>query len=160
LDHEVVFKACKGEQMRTRLMPLRSCFSRLTPTRLICIPLSVYMLGVIFFLPSSSAVVTQEADAARGHQLFDKRCGGCHSLDNDKEGPRLRGVYGRKAGSVSTFKYSDSLGKAGITWDDASLDKWLTDPDKFIKDVDMDFHLEKADERADVIAYLKQLSGK
>ncbi|HJX00360.1 MAG TPA: c-type cytochrome, partial [Terriglobales bacterium] len=87
-------------------------------------------------------------------------CGGCHSLDNDKEGPRLRGVYGRKAGTVSTFKYSDALGKTAVTWDDISLDKWLTDPDKFIPDADMAFHLEKADERTDVVAYLKQISGK
>ena len=146
--------------MNITLNSLRIRLSRLTPTRLICIPLGVYALGVILFLPSSSAVATQGGDTTRGHQLFDKRCGGCHSLDNDKEGPRLRGVYGRKAGSVSSFKYSDSLGKAGITWDEVSLDKWLTGPDKFIPDVDMDFHLEKADERADVIAYLKQLSGK
>jgi len=137
-----------------------SWLSKLSPTRLICIPLSVYVLGVICLLPSSSAVVAAEADATRGHQLFDKRCGGCHSLDTDKEGPRLRGVYGRKAGSISSFKYSDSLGKAAISWDEVSLDKWLTDPDKFIPDADMDFHLEKSDERADVIAYLKQLSGK
>jgi len=139
---------------------IRTCLSRLTPTRLICVPLSVYALGVIFFLPTSSAVVAPNADADRGHQLFDKRCGGCHSLDNDKEGPRLRSVYGRKAGTVSTFKYSDALGKSGINWDEVSLDKWLTGPDKFIPDVDMDFHLEKTDERADVIAYLKQLSSK
>jgi cytochrome c len=146
--------------MRTTATSIGACLSRITPTRLICIPLGVYVLGVIFFLPTSSAVITQDADASRGHQLFEKRCGGCHSLDKEKEGPRLRGVYGRKAGSVSTFKYSDSLGKAGITWDDVSLDKWLTDPDKLIPENDMAFHLEKADERADVIAYLKQLSSK
>ena len=133
---------------------------RTSPTRLICIPLSAFALAVILALPPLSAMANQTADASRGHQLFDKRCGGCHSLDNDKEGPRLRGVYGRKAGSVPSFKYSDALGKAAITWDDVSLDKWLSDPDKFIADVDMDFHLPKADERADVIAYLKQLSNK
>jgi len=146
--------------MNISMNSLCTRISKLTSTRLICIPLGIYVLAVILILPSSSAVATQSADPVRGHQLFDKRCGGCHSLDNDKEGPRLRTVYGRKAASVSTFKYSDSLSKAAITWDDISLDKWLTDPDKFIADVDMDFHLEKADERADVIAYLKQLSGK
>ena len=130
------------------------------PTRLIGIPLAVFMFGVIGFLPFSSAVVTQQANPDHGHQLFDRRCGGCHSLDNDKEGPRLRGVYGRKAGTVASFKYSDAVAKSGVTWDDASLDKWLTDPDKFIPDADMDFHLEKADERDDMIAYLKQLSTK
>jgi cytochrome c len=132
---------------------------RVAPARLIAIPLAAFVFGVMLFLPFSSAV-TQQADADRGRQLFDRRCGGCHSLDNDKEGPRLRGVYGRKAGTVPSFKYSDAVAKSGVTWDNASLDKWLTDPDKFIPDADMDFHLEKADERADVIAYLKQLSTK
>jgi cytochrome c len=132
---------------------------RVSPTRLIAIPLAVFVFGMIVFLPLSSAL-TQQADADRGHQLFDRRCGGCHSVDNDKEGPRLRGAYGRKAGTVPSFKYSDAVTKSGVTWDDASLDKWLTDPDKFIPDADMDFHIEKADERADVIAYLKQLSTK
>ena len=139
---------------------IRERLLRVAPTRLIVVPLAAFVFGVMLLLPLSSAVVTQQADADRGRQLFDRRCGGCHSLDNDKEGPRLRGVYGRKAGTVPSFKYSDAIAKSGVTWDDASLDKWLTDPDKFIPDVDMDFHLEKADERAGVIAYLKQLSKK
>jgi cytochrome c len=96
----------------------------------------------------------------RGKEIFERRCGGCHSLDRDKEGPGLRGVYGRAAGSVASFKYSDAIKKAHITWDAESLDKWLSDPDKLIPDNDMGFHLEKADERRDVIAYLKALSGK
>lgn len=136
---------------------------RITPARLMCVPLGIYALGVILFLPSSSAVVAQDTnspDATHGRQIFERRCTGCHGLDNDKEGPRLSGVYGRKSGSVPTFKYSDALKKAGITWDDGTLDTWLTDPEKLIPDNDMDFHLAKADERADVIAFLKQSSGK
>jgi cytochrome c len=128
-----------------------------------CVAFATYALGVILFLPLSSAVVAEDANSAnaeRGRQLFERRCTGCHSLDNDKEGPRLRGIYGRKSGSVASFKYSDAVKKAGITWDEGSLDKWLTDPDKFIADTDMDFHLEKPDERTAVIAYLKQLSTK
>jgi cytochrome c len=96
----------------------------------------------------------------RGKEVFEKRCGGCHSPDRDKEGPRLRSVYGRASGSVETFKYSDAVKKAHITWNAESLDKWLTDPDKLIPDNDMAFHVEKADERREVIAYLKELSGK
>jgi cytochrome c len=146
--------------VKINLTSIRSALLRFEPTRLICLPLAVFMLAVLALVPSFSMAVNQEGDPNRGHQLFDKRCGGCHSLDSDKEGPRLRGVHGRKAGTVSSFKYSDALAKSGITWDDASLDKWLTDPDKFISDADMDFHLEKADERADVIAFLKQSSAK
>jgi len=134
-----------------------------TPTRLMSIALGIYAVGVMWLLPLSSVVIAQDAnapDAMRGKQIFERRCTGCHGFDNDKEGPRLHGVYGRKSGSVPSFKYSDALKKAGVTWDDGNLDQWLTDPDKFIPDNDMDFHLAKADERADVIAFLKQSSGK
>lgn len=146
--------------MKFNMRSIHTSLTRVAPGRLVGIPLCAFILAVIALVPSFSVAVTQEGNADRGHQLFDRRCGGCHSLDNDKEGPRLRGVYSRKAGTVSTFKYSDAVTKSGVTWDDASLDKWLTDPDKFIPDADMDFHLEKADERADVIAFLKQLSSK
>ena len=104
-----------------------------------------------------------EAEApspSRGKETFEKRCGGCHSLDRDKEGPRLRGVYRRPAGSVSSLNYSTVLKRAHIFWDAESLDKWLTDPDKVVPDTDMAFHLDKADERRDIIAYLKELSAK
>jgi cytochrome c len=103
--------------------------------------------------------VNAQADA-HGKDLFDRRCGGCHALDRDKEGPRLRGVYGRKSGSVPSFQYSAALKNASVTWDAASLDKWLADPEKLAPDNDMGFHLENAAERRDVIAYLKELSGK
>ena len=102
----------------------------------------------------------QTGDADRGKQLFEKRCTGCHSLDQNKEGPRLRNVYGRPAGSISTFKYSDALKSAHFTWDDVSLDKWLTDTESLVPDNDMSFHVPKADERADIIRFLKASAGK
>jgi cytochrome c len=95
-----------------------------------------------------------------GKELFEKRCGGCHALDRDKEGPRLRGVYGRVAGSADSFKYSDALKQSKITWTDYTLDKWLTDTEKLVPDNDMSFHVERPDERAEIIAYLKENSGK
>ena len=110
--------------------------------------------------PSIQSSNAAQGDAVRGKNLFERRCGSCHTLDNDKEGPRLRGVYGRKAATVASFKYSDGLTKSGISWDADSLDKWLTNPEKIVPDTDMDFLLGKQDERADVIAYLKQLSSK
>jgi cytochrome c len=99
-------------------------------------------------------------DPAKGKDLFERRCGGCHSLDRDKEGPRLRDVYGRVSGSVSDFKYSDALKNAHITWSSDSLDKWLTDTDKLVPDNDMTFRVVNADDRSAIIAYLKQLAGK
>jgi cytochrome c len=99
-------------------------------------------------------------DADRGKELFEKRCTGCHSLDQDKEGPRLRGVYGRQAGKVPGFQYSAALQSSVVTWDDASLDKWLTNPDSLIADNDMTFRVVKPDERADIIRFLKAVSLK
>ena len=99
-------------------------------------------------------------DPIQGKTLFEKRCGGCHSLDQDKEGPRLRNVYGRKAGSIPSFKYSDSLKAAPFTWDAAQLNKWLTDTESVVPDNNMDFHVPTAEERADVIEFLRVMAGK
>jgi cytochrome c len=95
-----------------------------------------------------------------GKEMFEKRCTGCHALDNEKTGPRLRGVFGRPAASVPTFPYSESLRKSGVTWDSSSLDKWLTDPDGFVPDNDMAFRVPNKDERATIIEYLKDVSSK
>ena len=93
-----------------------------------------------------------------GQQLFEKRCTGCHSLERNKEGPNLRGVYGRPAGTAPGFNYSPALKSAHFVWDEARLEQWLTDTDSLIPDNNMDFHVPKADERAAIIRYLKSLS--
>ena len=102
----------------------------------------------------------QAESGDRGKELFEKRCSGCHTLDKEKEGPRLRGVFGRMSGTVPSFRYSDALKAAHITWDATTLDKWLAGPEQFVPDSDMAFQLVKADERVEIIGYLKQLSGK
>jgi cytochrome c len=112
-------------------------------------------------LVSSALSISGHAQTVgNGKELFEKRCGGCHALDRDKEGPRLRGVYGRVAGSVDSFQYSDALKKSKVTWTDETLEKWLTDTEKLIPGNDMTFHVERSDERAAIIAYLKQNSSK
>ncbi len=100
-----------------------------------------------------------EGDAVRGRDVFEKRCTGCHSLMQDREGPRLGGVFGRTSGTVPGFAYSPALKKAHIVWDDASLEEWLTDPDTLIPDNNMDFHVAKPQERLDLISFLKQGAG-
>jgi cytochrome c len=104
----------------------------------------------------SEKASTGEGDAARGKVAFEKRCTGCHAMDADREGPRLAGVYGRKAGSVAGFNYSTGLKNSVITWTDATLERWLSDPDLVVKDNNMDFRVPKAEERRDLIAFLKQ----
>jgi cytochrome c len=99
-------------------------------------------------------------DASRGQVLFEKRCVGCHSLTANHEGPRLQGVFGRAAGSVADYAYSESLKKAHFTWDESTLDKWLTDPDAFAPGNNMDFLVAKPQERQDLIAFLRVNSAK
>jgi cytochrome c len=65
-------------------------------------------------------------------------------------------VYGRKAGSVAGFTYSIGLKNLGVTWNDVTLERWLSDPDLVVKDNNMSFSVPKAEERRDLIAFLKQ----
>ncbi len=123
---------------------------------------AVSALALSFFTCSGIVHATSEQtmDIERGRALFEKRCTGCHSLDQDKEGPRLRGVYGRRAGTIASFEYSDALKNAHIVWYDATLDKWLTDTDALIPGSDMAFHVPKPEERAGIIRFLRALSDK
>lgn len=95
-----------------------------------------------------------------GRILFDKRCGGCHAIDADHEGPRLRGVVGRPAAAVQTFQYSKALQDAKFTWDETKLEKWLTDTESLAPGNDMSFRVPKPEERAAIIAFLKTLKGR
>jgi len=104
----------------------------------------------------SEAALAGDGDAVQGKAVFERRCTGCHALEVDREGPRLAGVYGRKAGSVQEFRYSAGLKNLGLTWNDATLERWLSDPDMVVPDNNMSFSVLKAEERRDLIAYLKQ----
>ena len=94
-------------------------------------------------------------DAGHGEALYES-CQDCHSLDKNDVGPRHRGVFGRKAASLPDYDYSDALKSANITWNEETLDKWLTDPQAVAPGAKMFFHLENPQDRADVIAYLKE----
>ena len=106
---------------------------------------------------SSSSRAAVPAD---GRALFEKRCGGCHALDRDKEGPRLGGVYGRTAGSIASFQYSEALKNSKIIWMDDTLERWLTDTEKLVPNNDMSFHVQSPDDRKAIIDYLKMTSSK
>jgi cytochrome c len=128
----------------------------------------VFTFGFTFAFVAALLLATSQftseaatnADPVRGKLLFAKRCAGCHDLDVDGEGPHLRNVYGRKAGNVPAFQYSDALRSANITWDDASLEQWLTNPSTLVPNTEMDFYVPKAEERADIIRFLRVSSGK
>lgn len=108
------------------------------------------------------ALTFSAADAAnvkKGKKVF-KKCKACHTLNaggKNKVGPNLNGVIGRKAAMVKGFKYSTAMKGSGITWDDASLDQYLTKPKKMVPKTKMAFAgLKKKSQRDNLIAYLKE----
>jgi cytochrome c len=103
----------------------------------------------------AAAVPASAADAERGEQLYEG-CQDCHSLDKNDIGPRHRGVFGRRAGSIPDYAYSDALKQSGIVWDETTLDKWLANPQAFVPGAKMFYHLADPADRADVIAFLKE----
>ena len=105
---------------------------------------------------SEQSMSEQPGDAARGKLVFEHRCTGCHALDADREGPRLRDVYGRKVGNVAGFEYSESLRHSGWIWNTEMLERWLTDPDIAVPGNNMSFATPKAQDRKDLIAFLQQ----
>ncbi len=105
-------------------------------------------------------VPAHAADPAHGQELYESRCGGCHSLDSNRVGPAHRGVFGRKAGTAPGFNYSPAVKSSGVVWDDRTLDAWLTNPQALIPGQRMNFRVATAEDRADIIAYLRQQSGR
>jgi cytochrome c len=111
-------------------------------------------------LALASGPAMASGDAAKGAKVF-KKCKVCHTVNKggkNRVGPNLFGVAGTKAAGVKGFRYSKAMKASGLTWDDDTLDKFLTKPKKFLKGTKMGFPgLKKDDQRADVIAYLKSL---
>jgi cytochrome c len=122
-------------------------------------PFAIIAPVVVSIAISPAAVAS---DPERGQEFFKNACVACHSLMPDKNmtGPSLHGIWGRKAGSLPSFKrYSAALKSADIQWTDETLDHWLTDPKAFIPGNVMVFPgIEKGDQRADLIAFLKAAS--
>jgi cytochrome c len=99
-------------------------------------------------------------DARRGANLYEAKCGACHSLDANRVGPAHRGVFGRRAGVAPGYAYSTALRGSGLTWTAANLDRWLAAPGDLVRGTRMGFRLTAAQDRADVIAYLRGPAAK
>lgn len=111
---------------------------------------------------SGTAAAPSETAAATAAAAPDSFaiCSACHSVNKGENGigPSLAGIYGTKAGEVSGFEFSPELLKAGITWDDASLDKWLTNPQAMVPGTKMSYAgVADAAKRKELIEYIKTL---
>lgn len=104
------------------------------------------------------ATVAEAQDVAAGKAAFAS-CAACHSIDGSNgAGPSLQGVVGRTAGTFPGFRYSRAMKAAGVTWDAASLEAYIADPQKSVPGNAMPFSgVPDAKVRADLVAYLASL---
>ena len=109
---------------------------------------------------SGLAQPANAADPEAGGKVFKIQCSACHGVVEGKKGigPSLFGVVGRKAGTVADFHYSEANKGSGLTWDDATLDRYLVNPRAVVPGTTMPYAGLKNDtQRADLIAYLATL---
>jgi len=116
------------------------------------------MLTACAALPAAAAREESEA----GKVAFNNACRTCHSFKagDNRLGPSLHGVVGRKAGSLEGFQFSSAMKGAGITWDETTLDKFIANPDMVVHGNAMKPFggVAEASERAKIVAFLKTLS--
>ena len=113
------------------------------------------IIGMILIILTVS--IANTADLVKGKKVF-KKCVACHSLEEgeNKMGPPLNNLLGRKAGSVKGYKYSKAMKNSGVVWNEESLDKFLTKPRKFIPKTKMSFRgIKKKSLRDDLISFFK-----
>ena len=118
----------------------------------------IFLAGFALALsPIFCGAVSAADEAAK--EAFNNNCRTCHSWkkDDNRLGPNLGGIVGRKAGSVAGFAYSGSMKNSGVTWDESSLDKFIANPDSIVPNSKMKPYTGIADAatRKQIIEFLK-----
>jgi len=107
--------------------------------------------------PSGTAAATDD-----GQLAFNHPCRPCRTLreGDNRLGPHLHGIVGRKAGSLPNFGYSSAMKDAGLVWDKATLDRFIANPDQVVSGHKMKPYggVASADDRAKIIAFLETRS--
>jgi cytochrome c len=131
-----------------RIESLRACVDE--PNRAASAMAIAVVLALGHSTPSFAA-----GDPDHGAKVY-RQCMICHSLDKNGIGPSHRDVFGRTAGSVPDYSYSAALKGSNIVWNETTLDHWLTNPQALVPGTKMMFSVGDAQDRADVIAFLKE----
>ena len=120
------------------------------------------LTGMAWLLLSSSAssqTPTQGTDAEAGQQAFNNACRTCHTVreGDNRQGPNLHRIIGRKAGSLPGYGYSSAMKEAGFAWDADKLERFMATPDAVVSGNNMKPYsgLASADDRAKIIAFLQ-----
>lgn len=116
---------------------------------------------VAYFETLGASPQSHKGDIEQGRKVAEKHCIVCHTFEKDGKvifGPNLWNMAGKPAASIDGYKYSDALKNSGLTWTDKNLLGFLSDPEQFLPGTTARFPgLTSAQEKADVIAYMKSL---
>jgi cytochrome c len=123
-----------------------------------CLAKLKVLIALLLFSSASVVSAAGQATKSAGEALYQAKCGGCHALDENRIGPRHRGVVGRRIASLSDFDYSPAIKKLHGVWTTASLDKWLQGPQNVAPGTKMYFSVADPNDRKMIIAYLASLS--
>jgi cytochrome c len=121
----------------------------------------IRVMGAVAALAAYTAGARAQDDEPNRAQ-FLKSCGTCHAIEAGaapRQGPNLLGVFGRKAGTLDGFQYSDALKSADWTWDAADLDKWIENAQAMRPGVVMPYRQADPAKRAKIIEFLKTLKA-
>ena len=102
----------------------------------------------------------EQADLARGEEMWAK-CKACHTYAKDGRhivGPRLFGMFGRRAGALADYRYSETMKNSTVVWDDATLDKFLEATQDYMPGSKMYGGLTNPEDRLSLIAWLKKVT--
>ena len=118
--------------------------------------------GMAWMLASPSALpqASQGADANAGQQAFNNACRTCHVVreGDNRLGPNLHKIVGRKAGSLPDYAFSSAMKEAGFVWDEEKLDRFIANPEEVVPGNSMKPYggLASSEERKKIIAFLAQ----
>jgi cytochrome c len=119
------------------------------------LPMLGALLAAAGLVGTVSIAESATPSPSHGAEVYE-RCAACHSIDRDRTGPRHCGVVGRRAGSVAGFEYSDAMRASGLTWDRATLDRFLAAPLQVVPGTSMGYAgVDDSRDRRDLIAYLE-----
>jgi cytochrome c len=118
--------------------------------------------AMAFMLPSPPALpqASQGTEDVSGQQAFNNACRTCHMVKegDNRLGPSLHKIVGRKAGSLSDFGFSSAMKEAGFVWDEEKLDRFIANPDEVVPGNSMKPFggLASSSDRKKIIAFLAQ----
>ena len=118
-----------------------------------------FALPLLFAASLLSAADIRAADASAGQAVFSSDCAACHSTSPgvNKIGPSLAGILGSRSGTVAGYAFSAGMKNANLTWDEATLDRFLQNPGALVHGTKMFYRVSNPADRENVIAFLGTL---